>query len=327
MILKTDDLLALGDLGIVKVPFVPYVACDKCGAAFIAPEFQPGLEEHIAKQLVVSPNLLTKPQIRFLRVFFGLTQDDIAKQVGATDRHHYQKMESRKSEIHMSELMQLRLKIGYAEMLKITDAKVLYELNRRGMRTRSEIEQRLKELRNEEKALLAELVALDAKREESIFSFPLGTQATKGIPPHATMSGVRGICDKPRVKCSDCPSQAFPGLDDIALRRHLEGHETVGTYAIRTDDSCIFLATDFDGGNYKEETLAFKQAARELGVAAEIERSRSGNGAHVWIFFSEPIPASLARRLGSAVLSRATAIRHTIDLKAFDRFFRRCPLG
>ena len=131
MILKTDDLLALGDLGIVKVPFVPYVACNKCEAAFIAPEFQPGLEEHIAKQLVVSPNLLTKPQLRFLRVFFGLTQEDVANRIGVTDRHYYQKLESKKSELHMTEYMQLRLKIGYAELLKITDAKVLYELTRR----------------------------------------------------------------------------------------------------------------------------------------------------------------------------------------------------
>jgi hypothetical protein len=68
------------------------------------------------------------------------------------------------------------------------------------------------------------------------------------------MPSVR-ICEKPRIKCSECPSQAFPALDNKALRKHLEGHETVGTYAIRADDTCIFLATDFDGGNYKEEAL------------------------------------------------------------------------
>jgi hypothetical protein len=225
------------------------------------------------------------------------------------------------------------------------------------MRTRDEIEQRLRTLREEEKALLAELIALDAKRDENLFTSPLGepirqcapqtpeekltlfgelfacrqnvypklwyNQKTgaKGYSPACNNEWVRGVCDKPRLKCSECPNQAFPSLNHTAIRSHLEGRNTIGTYAIQSDDTCIFLATDFDGGSFKEESLAFKQAARELGVAAEIERSRSGEGAHVWIFFSESLHASVARRLGTVILSRAAAIRHTIGLGAFDRFF------
>lgn len=225
------------------------------------------------------------------------------------------------------------------------------------MQTRDEIEERLRAVRAEEKDLLAKLVALETRREESVFSSPLGSPArdsvprsideklslfrelfacrenvypklwhnrktgAKGYSPACNNEWVREVCGKPSLKCSECPNQSFPTLDTAAMRKHLEGHETIGTYAIREDDSCIFLATDFDGGSYQEDSLAFKQSARELGIVAEIERSRSGEGAHVWIFFSEFIPASHARRLGTAILSRATAIRHTIGLGAFDRFF------
>jgi hypothetical protein len=146
-------------------------------------------------------------------------------------------------------------------------------------------------------------------------------KGTKGYSPACSNEWVRGICGKPQVKCSECPSQAFTKLDDQAVRDHLQGKHTIGTYAIREDDTCTFLAADFDGGGWAQDALAYRSAGRDLGIQIEIERSRSGEGAHAWIFFSEPVPARKARQLGTAIVARAHAVRHTMSLDTYDRFF------
>ena len=110
-------------------------------------------------------------------------------------------------------------------------------------------------------------------------------------------------------------------LAESVVEQHLRGHQAIGVYALRNDDSCIFLAADFDGEGWQENVLAYKKAAEKSGVAAGIERSRSGNGAHAWIFFAEPVPAVLARRLGTILLAKASAMRPTMSLGAYDRLF------
>jgi len=130
-----------------------------------------------------------------------------------------------------------------------------------------------------------------------------------------------GLCNKPQTKCSECPNQAFLKLDACAVRAHLEGKITIGTYAIREDDTCIFLAADFDKMSWSEDVIAYKNAARELGIEVAIERSKSGDGAHAWIFFSQPLPARLARQLGTVIMSRASSSRYTLSLDSHDRFF------
>ena len=110
-------------------------------------------------------------------------------------------------------------------------------------------------------------------------------------------------------------------LDDSVVEKHLRGQQAIGVYALRQDDSCIFLAADFDGEGWRENVLAYKEAAERSGVTAGIERSRSGNGAHAWIFFAEPVPAVLARRLGTILLAKASAMRPMMSLSAYDRLF------
>ena len=130
-----------------------------------------------------------------------------------------------------------------------------------------------------------------------------------------------GICRKPKVKCSECPHQRFPPLDERAVESHLRGEQTLGVYAIGTDDTCRFLAADFDGEGWREDVLAYREAAERVGLTVAIERSRSGNGAHGWIFFAEPVPAVTARRLGTILVAKASALRPTLGLGAYDRLF------
>jgi superfamily II DNA or RNA helicase len=117
------------------------------------------------------------------------------------------------------------------------------------------------------------------------------------------------------------PPTAFLPLDESAAREHLEGKQTIGTYAIRRDDSCTFLAADFDEDHWIQDANAFVAAAREWGIDAPLERSRSGNGGHVWIFFDSPVAARSARRLGTLILARAAAGRSQMRLQSYDRFF------
>jgi hypothetical protein len=135
-----------------------------------------------------------------------------------------------------------------------------------------------------------------------------------GYSPACRNEWVRGLCEKPRVACSACPHQAFPPLDAEAVRDHLTGRHTLGTYAIRADDTCIFLAADFDGPAWRDDLTAYRRAAANLGLAVAAERSRSGEGGHAWLFFAEPVPAALARRLGTHLLARATVLHPALRL-------------
>lgn len=149
-------------------------------------------------------------------------------------------------------------------------------------------------------------------------------QDRKGYSPACSNEWVRGLCGKPpqgKVKCSECPNQAFPELDATAVKSHLQGQQTIGTYAITEDDMCVFLAADFDGDGWQLDVAAYKRAALSLGVHAHVERSRSGKGGHAWVFFTSVIPARSARRLGTAILSRSLQERHALSLKSYDRFF------
>lgn len=143
----------------------------------------------------------------------------------------------------------------------------------------------------------------------------------KGYAPACRNEWVRGVCEKPKVKCSECTHQAFPPLDREAVMDHLRGRHTIGTYAIRKDNTCVFLAADFDGHGWQKDILAYKRAAEFLGVSVTLERSRSGDGAHAWIFFSEPVLAVLARRLGTMIVAKATAQHPSMSLSTYDRFF------
>lgn len=142
-----------------------------------------------------------------------------------------------------------------------------------------------------------------------------------GYAPACRNEWVQPLCQKPTIKCTDCRNQAFLPLNEDAAQAHLQGQLTIGTYAIDTDDSCVFLACDFDGSGWKEDVSAYRESARALGIEVAVERSRSGQGAHAWIFFDGKVPARLARNVGTLILSRCLETRRQLSMKSFDRLF------
>jgi superfamily II DNA or RNA helicase len=124
--------------------------------------------------------------------------------------------------------------------------------------------------------------------------------------------------DRKRV---DRESRRLLPLTDEAIREHLLGKQTIGLYPLLTDETCWFLAVDFDKKSWQEDSAAFLRTCNLYGVPAALERSRSGNGGHVWIFFSRPVAAAAARRMGCAFLTQSMDVRHSIGLDSYDRLF------
>jgi hypothetical protein len=112
----------------------------------------------------------------------------------------------------------------------------------------------------------------------------------------------------------------YPITDEV-VRQHLAGRKTVGIYPLLLDETCWLLAADFDKATWQEDSLAFLATCQRAGVPAYLERSRSGNGGHVWIFFERPILAVLARKMGCALLTQTMERRHHVGLDSYDRFF------
>lgn len=157
-----------------------------------------------------------------------------------------------------------------------------------------------------------------------------------GYSPACSNEWAKGICGKPKVKCGECPHQAFiPPSEDI-IEKHLRGGDArsgdfvAGVYPLLQDETCWFLAADFDKESWADDTRALLDTCHSKGIVAALERSRSGNGGHVWIFFSEPIPARIARQLGAALITETMEKRPEIGFTSYDRFFPNqdtMPLG
>ena len=148
-----------------------------------------------------------------------------------------------------------------------------------------------------------------------------------GYAPACANEWVRGVCEKPRVKCAECPNRRFLPVTDDVIRWHLSGRDAdgqtfvAGIYPLLLDETCFFLAIDFDKANWQDDAAAFLDTCRRLSIPAALERSRSGRGGHVWTFFAEAVPAAMARRLGSYVLTETMEGRPDIGLDSYDRLF------
>ena len=151
-----------------------------------------------------------------------------------------------------------------------------------------------------------------------------------GYAPACANEWVKGVCGKPQVKCGECPHQAFIPVSDQMIERHLRGGGdqrlsaadfVAGVYPLLQDETCWFLTADFDKETWAADASAMIDTCIAKGIPAALERSRSGNGGHVWIFFAETIPARTARQLGAAIVTETMERRPEIGFASYDRFF------
>ncbi|SEC72535.1 hypothetical protein SAMN05216205_3093 [Pseudomonas mohnii] len=142
-----------------------------------------------------------------------------------------------------------------------------------------------------------------------------------GYAPACANEWRPGVCEKPRIKCGDCGNRQLLPLTDEVIFRHLAGDVVVGIYPLLPDDTCYFLAVDFDEAEWRDDARAFVQSCHELNVPVALEISRSGNGAHAWIFFDRNVSAFDARRLGASIISHACERTRQLALSSYDRLF------
>ena len=142
-----------------------------------------------------------------------------------------------------------------------------------------------------------------------------------GYSPACANKWDRQFCNKPRIKCLECPNRELLPLTDTVIHNHLTGGKTIGVYPLLENESCHFVAADFDKKDWQKDVISFLETCDEMGIHAALERSRSGNGAHVWIFFDEALPASVARKLAAAILTIAMQRRPEIGFESYDRLF------
>ena len=148
-----------------------------------------------------------------------------------------------------------------------------------------------------------------------------------GYQPDCANEWERGVCEKPKIRCTECPHQRFRPVTDAVVTWHLQGHDDVGApfvmgvYPMLPDETSYFLAVDFDKNSWRADASAVLETCHLLSIPAALERSRSGNGAHIWIFFDRAIAASLARRLGAHIITETMERRPELGLKSYDRFF------
>jgi hypothetical protein len=135
-----------------------------------------------------------------------------------------------------------------------------------------------------------------------------------------------GICGRPAIKCKNCGNRKLLPLTADVIERHLRnkdknGAGIAGIYPLLSDESCLFLAVDFDKENWQNDIATFRTVCENHNIPVAVERSRSGNGGHAWIFFEETVMAASARKMGNMLLTESMSLRHEIRFASYDRMF------
>ncbi|MGE4273729.1 MAG: DEAD/DEAH box helicase family protein [Desulfitobacterium sp.] len=146
-------------------------------------------------------------------------------------------------------------------------------------------------------------------------------EGKSGYSPVCLNEWVKGICSKPKIKCSDCDNKNYAIFDSVAIDSHLRGKAVFGIYPLLTDETCYFLAMDFDDEGWQKDVRVMRDICIEKDIPFAVERSQSGNGGHVWFFFKDQISAATARKFGTLLLTHAMSERHEIRFSSYDRLF------
>ncbi|MCL2081797.1 MAG: DEAD/DEAH box helicase family protein [Oscillospiraceae bacterium] len=144
-------------------------------------------------------------------------------------------------------------------------------------------------------------------------------KGTSGYSPVCAYEWKRGICQKPKIKCSSCTKKKYLPINQEVISSHLMGESVLGIYPLLKDETCCFVVIDFDKNRWREDVTAFRESCRALDVFCALERSRSGNGGHIWFFFEQPIKASMARRFASVLLTKAIERQYKLGFDSYDR--------
>ncbi|MBE0350908.1 DEAD/DEAH box helicase [Pseudoalteromonas lipolytica] len=146
-------------------------------------------------------------------------------------------------------------------------------------------------------------------------------QGKSGYSPSCANEWKAGVCNKPKIACSECHHQAFHPLDENAINAHLRGQRTIGIYPLTEKNQCYFLAFDFDKADWFNAITALRQVCDSLHIPNLVEKSRSGHGGHLWLFFNAATNAKTARQLGTALLNLTMDNYPTLNFDCFDRMF------
>jgi hypothetical protein len=142
-----------------------------------------------------------------------------------------------------------------------------------------------------------------------------------GYGPACKNEWIAGLCRKPKGKCADCANAAYLPYDGAAIEAHLNGACVLGIYPLLSEDTCAFLAIDFDEASWRMDVQAVASSCESIHIPYAVEISRSGNGAHLWFFFEEPVEAAYARRFGSHILSMTMQEYSQLSFSSYDRMF------
>lgn len=146
-------------------------------------------------------------------------------------------------------------------------------------------------------------------------------KGTSGYSPVCLNQWQAGICGKPKISCSKCENKLYTALDEDVIENHLRGKIVAGIYPMLSDETCCFLAMDFDEADWQKDISVLRDVCVEFNIPVAVERSRSGKGGHVWFFFENRLSAALARKYGTALLTCSMGRRHEIQFKSYDRLF------
>lgn len=146
-------------------------------------------------------------------------------------------------------------------------------------------------------------------------------KGSSGYSPVCLNQWQTGICGKPKIPCSKCEHKLYAALDKDVVENHLRGNIVVGIYPMFPDETCCFLAMDFDKADWQNDIAVLRNVCIEFNIPVAVERSRSGKGGHVWFFFENWVSAALARKFGTALLTCSMSRRHEIRFKSYDRLF------